>query len=250
MQQAVTAGAGEVAQDRPAILATRKLTAGYHDERIIYDIDVDFVPGTITSLVGGNGAGKSTLLKSLFGLTRLFDGAIIIDGHERRPSARDFVEQGINYVPQTANVFPSLSVRENLEVGTYVRKGHGVEGVLEVFPALRGLLTRSGRKLSGGERNMLAVGRALMSAPRLLLLDEPTGGLAPALAETFWQYLSSMAGSGIGIVAVEQNVDLALKYAQHVYVLGSGRIVAEGSAREIAERTDLEQLFLVSTPAP
>lgn len=231
------------------LLAARNLTAGYREERVIFDVDVEFAPGVVTALIGSNGAGKSTLLKSLFGLTRIFGGSILLEGAVVQPVARQFVSRGIGYVPQVANVFPSLSVRENLEIGTYVRGPGSLESVLSIFPALEKLLPRQAHKLSGGERNMLAVGRALMSDPRLLLLDEATGGLAPRLAEEFWEYIDKLARSGIAIAAVEQNVDLALEHAAHVYVFGSGRLVAEGPAKEVAARKDLESLFLVSPGA-
>lgn len=232
-------------EERPrGLLAARKLTAGYRDEPVIFDVDVEFPPSVITALIGSNGAGKSTLLKSLFGLTQIFGGTILLEGSEVQPVARQFVSRGIGYVPQVANVFPSLSVKENLEVGTYVRGAGSIESVLAIFPALEKLLPRQAHKLSGGERNMLAVGRALMSDPRLLLLDEATGGLAPRLAEEFWEYIDQLAQSGIAIAAVEQNVDLALEHADFVYVFGSGRVVAEGPAKEVAGRQDFESLFL------
>ena len=229
-----------------ALLSTQRLTAGYRQEKVIFDVDVAFPAGVITALIGSNGAGKSTLLKSLFGLTHIFDGKVFVEGLPVEPVARNFVMRGIGYVPQVANVFPSLTVRENLDIGTYVRGGGSIDSVLKVFPALGKLLHRPAYKLSGGERNMLAVGRALMSDPKLLLLDEATGGLAPALANEFWEYIAGLARSGIAVVAVEQNVDLALEYASHVYVFGSGRVVAQGTAKEVAGRKDLEQLFLVN----
>ncbi len=228
------------------LLSTEKLTAGYRQERVIFDIDVAFPAGVITALIGSNGAGKSTLLKSLFGLTHIFAGTVLIEGRPVEPVARNFVMRGIGYVPQVANVFPSLTVRENLDIGSYVRGTGSIDSVLNVFPALGKLLRRPAFKLSGGERNMLAVGRALMSDPKLLLLDEATGGLAPALATEFWEYIAGLARTGIAVVAVEQNVDLALEYATNVYVFGSGRVVAQGPAKEVAARKDLEQLFLVN----
>jgi branched-chain amino acid transport system ATP-binding protein len=226
------------------VLSAAGLTAGYNDERIIHDIDVSFHAAQLTALIGSNGAGKSTLLKSLFALTRIFAGQLRIDGTVTKPDARVLVARGMSYVPQVANVFPTMTVLENLEVGTYVRKGGSVELVVDVFPVLGKLMKRPAHKLSGGERNMLAVGRALMSQPVLLLLDEPTGGLAPGLAEDFWHYLTDLAGRGIAIAAVEQNVDMAIQFARDVYVLADGRIALHGSGAELARLGNLDDLFL------
>jgi len=234
-----------VAKSSADLLSASHLTAGYKADPVVHDVDVAFQAGSITALVGSNGAGKSTLLKALFGLVRIFSGTIAIDGHDLRPNARDLVTRGIAYVPQVANVFPSLTVKENLEVGTYVRRGGSPDNAVALFPALQHLLARPAHKLSGGERNMVAVGRALASQPRLLLLDEATGGLAPALAEDFWEHIAGLAAAGIAIVAVEQNVDLALLHAHRVYVLAGGRIAASGTASEVKVRPDLQDLFLL-----
>jgi ABC-type branched-subunit amino acid transport system ATPase component len=235
--------------DVPAVplLAAENLTAGYRQQRILFDVNATFRPGVITAIIGTNGAGKSTLVKSLFGLTHIFAGRLLVAGVPMPPVAHELVARGISYVPQVANVFPSLTVRENLEVGTYVRSGGSLDMVVHVFPPLGRLMTRTAHKLSGGERNMLAVGRAIMSNPEMLLLDEATGGLAPALASEFWEYVVGLAQSGVGIVAVEQNVDLALKFSDYAYVLAAGRVVLTGPARDVARREDFEQIFLVSS---
>lgn len=228
----------------PEVLSVTNFSAGYKDERIIRDIDVAFHACTLTALIGSNGAGKSTLLKSIFGLTRIFGGELRLNGALTKPDARILVSQGLNYVPQVANVFPTMTVLQNLEIGTYVRKGGSVELVIDVFPVIGKLLKRPAHKLSGGERNMLAVGRALMSNPMMLLLDEPTGGLAPGLAEEFWHYLTNLAGRGIGIAVVEQNVDMAIKFARDVYVLADGRIALHGTGAELSRLDNLDDLFL------
>lgn len=230
--------------ERADVLSATGLTAGYRAEQIIHDIDVEFQAGTLTALIGSNGAGKSTLLKTLFGLTRISAGELRVRGVVTVPQARVLVEQGVNYVPQVANVFPTMTVLENLEIGTYVRAGGSVDLVVEVFPVLAKLVKRQAHKLSGGERNMLAVGRALMSNPAVLLLDEPTGGLAPGLAEDFWHYLSNLAGRGISVAVVEQNVDMAIQFAHDVFVLADGRIALHGSGAELARLDNLDDLFL------
>jgi branched-chain amino acid transport system ATP-binding protein len=232
------------AGEHSEVLSAANLTAGYKDERIIRNVNVSFRAAEVTALIGSNGAGKSTLLKSLFGLARIFGGSLRINGVVTEPNARTLVELGVSYVPQVANVFPTLSVLENLQIGTYVRTGGSLDLVVDIFPVLGKLLKRPAYKLSGGERNMLAVGRALMSQPTTLLLDEPTGGLAPRLAEDFWHYLTDLATRGIAIAVVEQNVDMAIKFAQDVYVLADGRIAMRGTGAELARLDNLDDLFL------
>jgi branched-chain amino acid transport system ATP-binding protein len=163
-----------------------------------------------------------------------------------RPNAEELVRRGIAYVPQTRNVFPTLSVQENLEIGTYVRSGASLERVLTLFPDLKPVLKRAAGKLSGGQRNMLAVGRALMSDPTVLLLDEATGGLAPLVATDLWEHVRALADAGVAVAAVEQNVKLALEFSDSVYVFGSGRNRLHGTPTDLLARDDFEDLFLES----
>jgi branched-chain amino acid transport system ATP-binding protein len=190
-------------------------------------------PGEITSIIGPNGAGKSTLLKTVFGLTKVAKGECYLDGAPVRLHSRELVKRGVVYVPQVRNVFPTLTVRENLAIGTYVKRGPGLSRAIELFAELEPVLNRRAGKLSGGQANMLAVARAMTSNPRVILLDEPTGGLAPLLAVRLWRHLRELADSGIGIVTVEQNVDLALEYSDRVYVMASGRKVHEGTPAQL-----------------
>lgn len=226
-------------------LEVKSITAGYGSQPILYDVSATFLPQQISAIIGPNGAGKSTLLKAIFGLIRIHGGTVCIDDVKlRRVVPQEMARRGVAYVPQISNVFPSLSVRENLEVGTYVRTGGSMDAVLEVFPDLKGVLGKSAGKLSGGQRNMLAVARALMSRPEVLLIDEPTAGLSPRIAETLWRHLQTLSASGISVVVVEQNVHLALKNAQDVYLLTSGRNRIHEPAARFADRPDLEALFL------
>lgn len=232
------------------LVEARGVTAGYGAQPVIFDVSATFREREITAIIGPNGAGKSTLLKSLFGVCRLFGGSIRIDGVELpRPDARDLVKRGIAYVPQLGNIFPSLSVRENLEIGTYVRAGGSAERVLGIFTDLAAVLRKPAGKLSGGQRQMLAVARALMSAPHVLLLDEATAGLSPAISSSLWQYIRRFADDGLAVVVVEQNVGLALDHSDHVYLLAGGRNRLDGSAASFRERSDLEALFLEASPA-
>lgn len=229
----------------PSVLAVRDLTAGYGRQQIIFDINADFPPGKISALLGPNGAGKSTLLKALFGLARVFHGDVLLDGRPLRAGkAMTLVKEGIAYVPQSRNVFPSLSVMENLEIGTYVRSGGSREKAFEVFPDLKRMLNFKVGKLSGGQRVMVAVARALMSNPRMLLLDEATAGLSPMIASNLWKHIATLADLGVGVVAVEQNVQLALRHSHEVYVLTSGSIRVHGTASEVQAVPNLQELFL------
>ena len=226
-------------------LEIHDLTAGYTNQPVIFDVSATFRRGAITAIIGPNGAGKSTLFKSLFGVARMFSGQVLIDEQPiNRVTPDELVHRGVSYVPQIANVFPSLSVRENLEIGTYVRSGGSMERVLSIFSDLGTVLKRPAGKLSGGQRNMLAVARALMSDPRVLLLDEATAGLAPAISTTLWQHVRRLADEGLAVAVVEQNVRLALQFSDYVYLLGSGRNRLDATASEFAGRTDLDELFL------
>ncbi|HLZ47807.1 MAG TPA: ABC transporter ATP-binding protein [Candidatus Limnocylindria bacterium] len=231
------------------MLEARGITAGYGALPVIFEASATFTDGSITAIIGPNGAGKSTLLKSLFGLTRLFAGSVLLDG-EALPvlAAPELVRRGVAYVPQLGNVFPTLTVRENLEIGSYVRGHRSLDAVLSIFTDLAPALRKSAGKLSGGQRQMLAVGRALMSEPRVLLLDEATAGLSPLIQNTLWQHIRRLADNGLAIAVVEQNVGLALRLADQVYLLTSGRNRLAGPAEMFRARTDLEQLFLEAEP--
>ncbi len=227
------------------ILELRKFSAGYGDNAIVRSVDTSFASGCITGLIGPNGAGKSTLLKSLFGTARILGGQVFIDGIElKRISPRELLDHGVAYVPQLRNVFPTLSVRENLEMGMVGRGRSSIDKALAVFTELTSLLDRQAGKLSGGQRNMVAVARALVSEPQLLLVDEGSAGLAPQVVETYWRHLSKLVEGGTGVVAVEQNVNVALEYASKMYLMVGGEVKLEGTAREFAERTDLASMFL------
>ena len=232
----------------PARLEVRKISAGYGRHAVLFDVSASFGAAKVTTIIGPNGAGKSTFIKALYGLARITSGTILLEGVPVRPDARSLVKLGVAYIPQMRNVFATLTVRENLEIGTYVRSSSaGIDRVLELFPDLRGLLRRPAGKLSGGQRNMLAVGRALMSDPRVLLLDEATGGLAPKVARDLWQHVALLATEqDVAVVAVEQNVHLALEFSDMVYVFGSGRNRLHGTADELLARPDFAELFLES----
>ena len=232
-----------------ALLSVRNLTAGYGGVPIIEDVDLDVAESEIAVIIGPNGAGKSTLLKSIFALTAVSAGTITFDGRgitgARTP---DLVPMGIAAVPQSRNVFPTLTVAENLDVGTYaapVRDSSAMLArVLALFPDLAAKLKQPAGELSGGQRQMVAIGRALMSAPRLLLLDEPTAGLSPAYLERIFDLLLDIRATGVTILMVEQNARQALRIADRGHVLAAGRNFADGTGAELLADETVRRSFL------
>jgi branched-chain amino acid transport system ATP-binding protein len=237
-------------EPRDPVLSVEAVTAGYGSQPIIFDVSFQAEVGTVTTVIGPNGAGKSTLFKALFGVARLFAGTIKVKGQPIEHSTEALVRSGVAYVPQIQNVFPSLTVNENLEIGTFVRGKGDFERVFSLFPDLKPVRRMQARKLSGGQRNMLAVGRALMSSPDVLLLDEATGGLSPLLARKLWEHVVELAKQGVAVVAIEQNVRLALEHSGYVYVLAGGRNHLNGTPAELSARPDFAQLFLEATEEP
>jgi len=230
------------------VLEVKKMTAGYGKSPIIQAVDLSVKSGTTTVIIGPNGAGKSTLLKSIFGLISVFSGIVQLDGEEIQGIPADrLVQRGLAYVPQNNNVFPSLTIRENLEIGGYTERAHPklrMDEVFTIFPDLRKAASRPAGTLSGGQRNMLAMGRALMTNPKVILLDEPTAGLSPAYTKTVWEHILDIAKLGKAVVVVEQNATTALSLADWAYVLVAGQNREEGPAGELLERADIGEMFL------
>ena len=209
-----------------AILRLRDLDAGYGDLQILSDVDLDVADEEYVTIVGPNGAGKSTVMKTVFGLTTYMDGTVEFEGESIHGLAPEqIIREGIGFVPQNDNVFPGLSVRENLEMGAYILDSvpeDQIEEIYDRFPILR---ERSGQKagnLSGGQRQMVAMGRALMLDPDLLLLDEPSAGLAPDLVADMFDRIDRINDSGTAVLMVEQNAKEALRRCDRGYVLVSG----------------------------
>ncbi|MGE5482664.1 MAG: ABC transporter ATP-binding protein [Bacteroidota bacterium] len=207
-------------------------------------------PGEIVTLIGANGAGKSTTLRSVSGLVRVREGQILWDGkpiHGLR--ADDIVARGIVHVPEGRRVFATMSVRENLDLGAYLRRDRqGVEEdrekVYQLFPRLKEREKQLAGTLSGGEQQMLAIGRGLMARPRLLLLDEPSMGLAPLLVAEIFRIIQEINKAGTTILLVEQNANQALRIGHRAYVLQSGEMVMEGEAREVASDPEVRRAYL------
>lgn len=231
-------------------LAVDRLTAGYGKVPVVHDVSLAVSVGEIVLVMGPNGAGKSTLVKAITGQLPLLAGSVSIGTVDvSRMREEDRIARGIGYVPQIRDVFGPLSVLENLQMGGYRLPSREVAGrvkeVLEIFPALAPLTRRTAKTLSGGERKMVAIARALMASPQLLILDEPTSNLAPQIAAgVLEQVVARLAETGRAVLLIEQRVSLALEVASWGYVLTEGRVRLEGSAGELRSKHDLGALFL------
>jgi branched-chain amino acid transport system ATP-binding protein len=225
----------------PSALEMRRVSAGYGETVVIEDIDLTLKPGECISVIGRNGVGKTTLLSTVMGHTTLHSGEILLDGTALNgtPSFRRALA-GIGFVPQEREIFPSLSVRENLEVAA--RPGQWTQDrVFELFPRLKERLDNMGNQLSGGEQQMLSIARALLTNPTVLLMDEPTEGLAPVLVETLIEVLAKLrAESALSIILVEQNSRVALNFSPRTVILDKGHIVYDGESDPL--RADPERL--------
>jgi branched-chain amino acid transport system ATP-binding protein len=230
------------------MLAVRDLDAGYGDLRILDGVDMTVADGEYVAIVGPNGAGKSTVMKSIFGLTTKMGGEIEFDGESIGDlPPEEIITRGLSYVPQSRNVFAGLTVRENLEMGAYVLDSlpeERLEAVFERFPILAERATQSAGSLSGGQRQMLAMGRALMLDPDLLLLDEPSAGLAPDLVEETFDRIDGINEAGTAILMVEQNAKEALRRCDRGYVLVQGRNRHEGDGESLLANRQVREDFL------
>jgi branched-chain amino acid transport system ATP-binding protein len=230
------------------LLVMVDLKGGYGDADILHGVSLEVDAGEIVVIVGPNGAGKSTALKAVFGLVKVRGGSIVFADENltgRRPD--QIVQAGISFVPQTENVFPSLSVEENLDMGAYLRDGDikaQKEKVFTLFPPLREKRRQAAGTLSGGQRQMVAMGRALMLDPRLLLVDEPTAGLSPLFMDQIFEILRAINRTGVAILMVEQNAKQALAIADRGYVLATGQNRHHGTGRELLDDPAVAEMFL------
>jgi branched-chain amino acid transport system ATP-binding protein len=230
------------------LLVMADLKGGYGDADILHGVSLEVDAGEIVVIVGPNGAGKSTALKAVFGLVKVRGGSIVfadVDLTGRRPD--QIVQAGISFVPQTENVFPSLSVEENLDMGAYLRDGDikaQKEKVFTLFPPLKEKRRQAAGTLSGGQRQMVAMGRALMLDPRLLLVDEPTAGLSPLFMDQIFDILRAINRTGVAILMVEQNAKQALAIADRGYVLATGQNRHHGTGRELLDDPAVAEMFL------
>ncbi|MBM3827077.1 MAG: ABC transporter ATP-binding protein [Actinobacteria bacterium] len=231
------------------VLDARELVAGYVPEvNILNGCDLEVRVGEFVGIIGPNGAGKSTLLKAVLGLCKIRSGSVSLNGEDitgRR--AHDLVPQGVGYVPQSKNVFPSLTVRENLEMGCFLKPSlfkDRFEFVSSIFPKLADRVGQRASALSGGERQMVAMGRALMLEPKILLLDEPSAGLSPVLQDEVFLQCRAINKSGVAILMVEQNARRCLQVVNRGYVLDQGRNAYTGTGRELLGDPNVIELYL------
>ncbi|PWR01252.1 ABC transporter ATP-binding protein [Meridianimarinicoccus roseus] len=219
------------------MLEVTGVASGYGETQVLHGLSLEAWAGRVLAILGRNGAGKSTTLKTIMGLLPLKSGQIMFDGKPIPARPFDVAKSGIAYVPETRDIFPSLSVRENLEI-TERRFGGDtpdwtLERVLDLFPRLGERMNNGGTQLSGGEQQMLAIARALLMNPRLLILDEPTEGLAPIIVKMIHDKLQELKSDGLSMIIVEQNFGFATSLADDVVVVGKGQVVWTGSAEEI-----------------
>ena len=232
------------------LLKLDNATVHYKKVAALKGISMQVPAGGIVTIIGANGAGKSTTLRSISGLVPLSGGEIWYDGARIDGQAPEkVVRMGIAQVPEGRRIFPDLTVQENLSIGAFLRSdkdavAHDLETVFEHFPRLRERRTQRGKTLSGGEQQMLAMGRALMSAPKLLLLDEPSMGLAPLMVQEIARIIIEIKNRGVPVVLVEQNAELALRLADYAYVLETGSVALEGPAKELHENDHVRRAYL------
>ncbi len=231
------------------LLDIRGLRAGYDGVAVLHGVDLHVDAGEIVTLLGSNGAGKSTLNNNVSGLFRPYDGAVYFEGEDiTGASSTHIVARGLVQVPEGRRIFPNLTVRENLDLGSYRRarqhRASNLERVTAIFPRLGERMTQIAGTLSGGEQQMLAIGRGLMAEPRLLILDEPSLGLSPLLVEEMFALIRRLHVEGLALLLVEQNVVQSLELAQRGYVLENGRIVLSGQATELCEDPALRRAYL------
>jgi branched-chain amino acid transport system ATP-binding protein len=236
--------------DVEATFRAKDVVGGYGKAVVVQGVSVEIRPGELVAMVGPNGSGKSTFIKSVCGLADLFDGHVYFDGTEiTRLDTEQKSALGIQLVPQVDNTFPDLRVRENLEMGAYLEREKAeirpkMQSVFETFPILEERKEQFAATLSGGERQMLAIGRALMAKPSVLFLDEPTAALAPKIVGELFRQILQIQDSGVSILLVEQHARKALEIADRGYVLVAGKSVMEGTGAEILANADLKRVFL------
>jgi branched-chain amino acid transport system ATP-binding protein len=233
-----------------ALLEIEEVSSGYGEVQILWDVSLELERGKLTALVGSNGAGKTTLLRTVSGLIRPWQGSIRFDDRDvTRVSAHAKAGQGLVMVPEGRQLFPSMSVYENLEMGAFTRRAkagfqENLEKVYDMLPRLKERVDQKAGTLSGGEQQMLAVGRGLMAQPEVLMFDELSLGLAPFLVLNLFEILQRLKATGLTMLLVEQNVQMALAVSDYAYVLTKGRVEIEGPAAEVRQMPQVREAYL------
>lgn len=224
--------------------------AGYDENQVLHDLTMSIEPDRVNCIIGPNGSGKSTSLKTICGLVDVWDGHVRILGNDlTNAHPQDVVKQGVVMLPQGGNVFPELTVHENLRMGAYLEDDEDVlqsryEMVYDMFPAIEEKRSQAAEDLSGGQQMMVAFGRAIMSDPDILLLDEPSAGLAPDLVDNVFEQIERLKDAGMDMVVIEQNVRKVLEIAEHVYVLDQGQCVFDGAVEELRDDDDIMEMYI------
>ena len=232
------------------MLKIENLNAGYGDLQVLFDVNLEVNKGEVVSLVGSNGAGKTTLLRILSGLTPAMSGSVTFDGQDLLAvKAEKKAELGISHIPQGRGILGTLTVRENLIMGAYPKKYHhlideNIEQAYKMFPKLEERKNQMAGSLSGGEQQMLAIARALMINPKMVLLDEPSLGLAPIVVKEMFEIIERVAQTGVSILLVEQNLKQALGVASRGYVLETGRIAMQGRSEDLLNDPEVQAAYL------
>ena len=230
------------------ILSVEKINTFYGDSHILFDVDLTIAEGEVVSLLGRNGAGKTTTLRSIMGLTPPRAGSVCWLGEEvQRRKPHEIARKGVGFVPEDRRIFSRLSVEENLEIGAFKlerESGWTLERIYGLFPKLEQLKAHKGNELSGGEQQMLAIARALMGAPRLVLLDEPSEGLAPAIVKDVGEMIGTLQDEGIAVLLVEQNTRFACRLSDRVYIIDNGRVRFGGTVAQLEADEELKSRYL------
>jgi branched-chain amino acid transport system ATP-binding protein len=231
------------------LLTVKGVSSGYGKSLVVDNVSICAGERQVVGIIGANGSGKSTLLKTIIGMIKPFSGKILYNDTDISRLPIDAINRiGIGYVPQVQNIFPNLSVKETMRIGGYYLSKDDLEGkmreMLSMFPELNSYLNTKVEKLSGGERQMVAFARAMMTSPNLLILDEPTAALAPKVINKMMQKICSIKESGVSVVMVEQNAKKAISISDYVYVMLSGRVITEGSGKSIGEDKELGRKLL------
>lgn len=233
-----------------SLITLDSVDAGYGENHVLHDLTLDIERGRVNTIIGPNGSGKSTALKTICGLVDVWDGTVEILGEDMTNAhPREVVERGAVMLPQGGNVFPDLTVQENLRMGAYLEDDDDVlqaryERVYEMFPALEEKRSQPAKDLSGGQQMMVAFGRATMPEPEILLLDEPSAGLAPNLVDDVFEQINRLKDAGMDMVIIEQNVRRVLDIAEYVYVFDQGQCVFDGDVDELRDEDDIMEMYI------